>query len=103
MSKIEIATGSPVDVLPSDATIIVSADDPIETIAVGAGIREIARLRKIYGSARWRKRKGIAEVRLLPSGTIVTAHTTPIPRCVCRQPMVCTKCCTSGGQIAPAR
>jgi hypothetical protein len=36
----------------------------IETIASGSGIREIARLRKIYGSARWRKRKGIARVRL---------------------------------------
>jgi hypothetical protein len=29
----------------------------IETFATGAGIREIARLRKIYGRGRWRKRK----------------------------------------------
>lgn len=36
----------------------------IETFATGSGIREIARLRKIYGRARWRKRKGIASVRL---------------------------------------
>jgi hypothetical protein len=36
----------------------------IETIAVGAAIRTIARLRKKYGSGRWRKRKGIATVRL---------------------------------------
>ena len=35
-----------------------------ETIAIGSGIREIARLRKRYGRGRWRKRKGIAEVRL---------------------------------------
>jgi hypothetical protein len=35
-----------------------------ETIAAGTGIREIARLRKIYGRGRWRKRKGIAHVRL---------------------------------------
>jgi hypothetical protein len=36
----------------------------IETFAVGAGIREIARLRKLYGDGRWRKRKGVANVRL---------------------------------------
>ena len=36
----------------------------VETIASGAGIREIARLRKIYGRGRWRKRKGVGHVRL---------------------------------------
>jgi hypothetical protein len=36
----------------------------VETIASGSGIREIGRLRKIYGRARWRKRKGIGRVRL---------------------------------------
>jgi hypothetical protein len=36
----------------------------IETIATASGIREIARLRKAYGRGRWRKRKGIARVRL---------------------------------------
>ena len=36
----------------------------VETFASGTGIREIARLRKFYGKARWRKRKGIARVRL---------------------------------------
>lgn len=36
----------------------------IETIATSSGIREIARLRKTYGRGRWRKRKGIARVRL---------------------------------------
>jgi len=36
----------------------------IETFATGSGIREIARLRRIYGRGRWRKRKGIARVRL---------------------------------------
>jgi hypothetical protein len=36
----------------------------IETFARGSGIRQIARLRKIYGRGRWRKRKGIARVRL---------------------------------------
>ncbi len=36
----------------------------VETFAVGSSIREIARLRKVYGRGRWRKRKGIARVRL---------------------------------------
>lgn len=36
----------------------------IETIAVGSGIREVARLRKFYGKGRWRKMKGVAQIRL---------------------------------------
>ena len=36
----------------------------IETFATGGGIREIARLRRIYGRGRWRKRKGVVRVRL---------------------------------------
>jgi hypothetical protein len=36
----------------------------VETFATASGIREIARLRKIYGRGRWRKRKGIARIRL---------------------------------------
>jgi len=43
---------------------IVGEIDEVETIATGSGIREVARLRKIYGAGRWRKRKGIAEIRL---------------------------------------
>jgi hypothetical protein len=34
----------------------------VETIAVGIGILEIARLRKRYGQGHWRKRKGFAEM-----------------------------------------
>jgi len=45
----------------------------IETFATGSGIREIARLRRIYGRGRWRKRKGIARVRL-SDGTIHLAE-----------------------------
>jgi hypothetical protein len=37
------------------------------------GIREIARLRKLYGPGRWRKRKGFAEVRLR-NRQVVTAE-----------------------------
>ena len=36
----------------------------VETIAAGPAIREIARLRRVYGPGRWRKRKGEATVRL---------------------------------------
>ena len=36
----------------------------VETFATGASIRELPRLRRIYGTGRWRKRKGIARVRL---------------------------------------
>jgi hypothetical protein len=36
----------------------------IETIAINRGIREVERLRKIYGAGRWRKRKGVAVVQL---------------------------------------
>ena len=44
-----------------------------ETIAVGGQIRELSRLRKLYGPGRWRKRKGVARIEL-PDGTIRTAE-----------------------------
>jgi hypothetical protein len=45
----------------------------VETIATGSGIRELARLRRRYGRARWRKRKGVAQVEL-PDGVIRVAE-----------------------------
>ncbi len=45
----------------------------VETIAIGSGIREIARLRRMYGRGRWRKLKGVARVRLA-SGRIRLAE-----------------------------
>lgn len=36
----------------------------VATFATSSSIREIGRLRKFYGKGRWRKRKGIARVRL---------------------------------------
>ena len=36
----------------------------VETIARGTGIRELPRLRRAYGLGNWRKRKGIARIRL---------------------------------------
>ena len=44
-----------------------------QTIAVGRRIRELERLRKVYGPGRWRKRKGLATVRL-PDGTTSDAE-----------------------------
>ena len=45
----------------------------IETIASGSAIREVKRLRKVYGEGRWRKLKGIAKIRL-NDGTICEAE-----------------------------
>ena len=36
----------------------------VETIATGRGIRELPRLRRLYGRGRWRKMKGVARIRL---------------------------------------
>jgi hypothetical protein len=36
----------------------------IETIAAGHGIRELSRLRRLYGKGYWRKMKGTARIRL---------------------------------------
>lgn len=41
--------------------------ESIETFASGTGIRDLPRLRKLYGTGFWRKCKGIAPVRL-PDG-----------------------------------
>jgi hypothetical protein len=52
---------------------LVSEITGIETIATGTGVRDRARLRKQYGRGRWRKLKGVAQVRLL-SGRIRLAE-----------------------------
>lgn len=36
----------------------------VETIATGRRIRDLTRLRRLYGGGRWRKLKGVALVRL---------------------------------------
>jgi hypothetical protein len=36
----------------------------VETIATGSGIRELPRLRRLYGKGRWRKMKGVGRIRL---------------------------------------
>lgn len=43
---------------------IVGETTDIETLAVGSRIREVKRLQKQYGKGRWRKMKGVAQIRL---------------------------------------
>jgi hypothetical protein len=45
----------------------------VETIASGSSLRDRRRLNRSYGSGAWRKRKGIATIRL-PDGTILEAE-----------------------------
>lgn len=45
----------------------------VETIATGRAIRQLRRLRRRYGKGRWRKRKGLATVRL-QDGTVHNAE-----------------------------
>jgi hypothetical protein len=52
---------------------LISEITEIEIIAVGSKIRNVARLRKMYGKGRWRKLKGVAQVRL-KSGRIRLAE-----------------------------
>ncbi len=52
---------------------IVSAITAVETIAEGSGIRERARLEKIYGKGNWKKKKGLTDIRL-SDGEIVRAE-----------------------------
>ena len=43
---------------------IVGEIEQVETIATGTGVKIRAFLRKVHGRGRWRKRKGVATVRL---------------------------------------
>ena len=52
---------------------VVGSIADIETIASGRGIRELRRLRKLYGGRRWRKLKGTATIELA-DGTICQAE-----------------------------
>ena len=45
----------------------------VETIAAGRTIRQLGRLRRRHGKGEWRKRKGIATVRLR-DGTVHKAE-----------------------------
>ncbi len=52
---------------------IISDIVDIEVIAIGKSIRDLPRLRKLYGEGRWRKMKGIATIRL-PNGSLRKAE-----------------------------
>jgi hypothetical protein len=52
---------------------IIGEINDIETIAIGNSIRELPRLRRVYGPGRWRKRKGNTRVRTA-DGTICEAE-----------------------------
>ena len=52
---------------------IAGAIDAVETIAEGNGIRDLALLRRQFGLGNWRKKKGIASVRLC-DGTMAKAE-----------------------------
>jgi hypothetical protein len=52
---------------------VVGEIEGVTTFAIGGSIRDLRRLRKLYGQGRWRKRKGFADVRL-PDGTIQRAE-----------------------------
>ena len=43
---------------------IVGEIERVETMASGRGVEIRAHLRKVHGAGRWRKRKGVAMVRL---------------------------------------
>ncbi len=45
----------------------------LEVIAAGRSIRELQRLQKLYGKVRWRKMKGISDIRL-KSGSVYKAE-----------------------------
>ena len=45
----------------------------VETIAEGNGIRNLPLLRKQHGLGNWRKKKGVAQIKL-PDGSLVTAE-----------------------------
>ncbi len=52
---------------------IISPFKAVQTIAVGTEIREIERLRSMYGDYGWRKRKGFAYIEF-PDGTTCYAE-----------------------------
>jgi hypothetical protein len=52
---------------------LVGSIHDVQTIATGSAVRQRARLRRRYGAGRWRKRKGVAVVRLR-DGTVHRAE-----------------------------
>jgi len=57
----------------SETVTIVGEIVAIEIIAEGHDIRELSQLRQRYGYGNWRKKKGVAMVKL-PDGTVAKAE-----------------------------
>jgi len=53
---------------------IVGPLSEVETIAIGARIRDLRRLTRVYGPGRWRKVKGAAFVRILETNETFRAE-----------------------------
>jgi hypothetical protein len=53
---------------------IVGEISAIETIATGHSVHDLRRLQRRYGRGRWRKRKGVARVKLLDA----SVHTAEV-------------------------
>jgi len=49
---------------PTDFDAILGDITEVEVIATGKAIRDLPRLRRLYGQGRWRKMKGVARIRL---------------------------------------
>lgn len=50
--------------MAADFAEIIGDITDVQVIAAGTGVRDQARLRRLYGRGRWRKMKGVARVRL---------------------------------------
>ena len=72
MPRILVVEDDP-DIAQLVARYLQKAGFTTEVIASGRGIRELARLKKVYGAGRWRKMKGIATVEL-PDGAAMRAE-----------------------------
>jgi hypothetical protein len=57
-------SGPPAKIVKQMDFEVVGAITNVEVIAAGRGVRDRARLHRQYGRARWRKLKGVADVRL---------------------------------------
>jgi hypothetical protein len=59
---------------------IISEITAVETIAQGNSIRILPMLNKKYGKGRWRKKKGVATVKLLDGSRMELGHSCPNER-----------------------
>jgi hypothetical protein len=53
---------------------IIGAVEQVEVIAKSRGIRELRRLKKVYGGKNWRKKKGVASIAFGSTGKVMLAE-----------------------------